>query len=131
MPATTPLIPPLHQQVTLPPPPPFTHQPAYTYPHLTCYRRYPVLQWQLRAARRGLQAVAVSRPWLQERVALARYTGLPLAQLEGDAFLGAASALFARSLRDMGHVLWWRDSSLPGIGEDQQGLGGEWGMTGV
>jgi hypothetical protein len=81
-----------------------------------------VLQWQLRAARRGLQAVAVSRPWLQERVALARYTGLPLAQLEGDAFLGAASALFARSLRDMGHVLWWRDSALPGIGEDHQGL---------
>ena len=42
----------------------------------------------------------------QDRVALAQYAQLPLGAFEEDWALGIADALFGRSLRAAGHLLW-------------------------
>ena len=51
----------------------------------------------------------------QGRVALARYAHLPLGALAPVWVLGTADALFARCLRDAGHLLWAEDASLPDV----------------
>lgn len=86
--------------------------------------RYPALQWQLRAARRALAAVAAAGPWLQECVALTRYAHVPLAGLGRDALMSIADVLMARRLREAGHVLWTVDPALPDLGRCTQYVGG-------
>ena len=51
----------------------------------------------------------------QERVALARYSHLPIGNIGPDWELAAADALYARCLRDAKHVLWTVDPSLPDV----------------
>lgn len=84
--------------------------------------RYPLLQWQLRAVRRALEAVAGSGPWLHERVALTRYAHVPLAGLGRDALMSIADVLMARRLREARHVLWAVDPALPDLGKPTLGL---------
>ena len=43
---------------------------------------------------------------LQDQAELARYCHLPLGNMTGDWMLATADALFARNLRDAGHLLW-------------------------
>lgn len=50
--------------------------------------RYPALQWQTRAARRALSRALEAGVVLSERVALARYAGVPLAHLAGEGCKG-------------------------------------------
>jgi len=83
---------------------------------VTLYR-YPALQWQLRAARRALAAVAAAGPWLRDRVGLTRYAHVPLAGLGRDGLMGIADVLMARRLREAGHVLWTADPALPDLGK--------------
>lgn len=78
--------------------------------------RYPALQWQQRAARRAVHRVAVAGGWLRERVALTRYAHVPLASLGGDPVMAIADILYARNLRDSGHLLWIKDHALPDPG---------------
>ena len=52
---------------------------------------------------------------LQEQVALARYSHLPVGNMAGDWVLNTADALFARCLRDADHLLWVNDPSLPDV----------------
>lgn len=90
--------------------------------------RYPALQWQLRAARRALGAVAAAGPWLRDRVGLTRYAHVPLAGLGRDALMSIADVLLSRRLREAGHVLWTADPALPDLGERERqgrdGIGG-------
>jgi hypothetical protein len=79
-------------------------------------RRYPALQWQLRAARRALNAVAGAGPWLRDRVGATRYANVPLAALGRDALMSIADVLMSRRLREAGHVLWAVDPALPDLG---------------
>lgn len=51
---------------------------------------------------------------------LARFAHLPLGALAADWVLGTADALFARCLREAGHLLWLEDATLP----DLAGKGG-------
>lgn len=78
--------------------------------------RYPALQWQLRAARRALNAVAGAGPWLRDRVGATRYANVPLAALGRDALMSIADVLMCRRLREAGHVLWAADPALPDLG---------------
>ncbi|WIA29248.1 hypothetical protein OEZ86_011756 [Tetradesmus obliquus] len=78
--------------------------------------KYPALQWQLRAARRALAAVAASGAWLRDRAALTRYAHVPLAGLGRDALMNIADVLMARRLREAKHVLWAADPALPDLG---------------
>lgn len=86
----------------------------YSCAWLLC--RYPALQWQLRAARRALAAVAAAGPWLRDRVGLTRYAHVPLAGLGRDGLMSIADVLMARRLREAGHVLWTADPALPDLG---------------
>ncbi|KAF8072990.1 POL2A [Scenedesmus sp. PABB004] len=79
-------------------------------------RAYPALQWQLRAARRALAALAAAGPWLRDRAALTRYAHVPLGALGRDALMSIADTLFARRLRAARHVLWAADPALPDLG---------------
>ena len=56
----------------------------------------------------------------QHRIELARFAHLPLGALAADWVIDTADALFARCLRDAGHVLWAEDATLP----DLAGKGG-------
>ena len=95
------------------------------YPALLVFR-YPALQWQVRAARRALQAVAVSGGWVREQAALTRYAHVPLGGLGPDPWLSIADVLYARNLRQANHVLWCKDPSLPELGEHLPKGGGGW-----
>lgn len=90
--------------------------PCVDIPHHSDDSRYPILQWQQRAARRALYRVAMAGGWLREKVALTRYAHVPLAHLGGDHNLAIADMLFARNLRDADHLLWCLDPSLPDLG---------------
>ena len=57
---------------------------------------------------------------LQQRIELARYAHLPVGMLADDWILGASDTLFARCLREAGHLLWAVDGKLP----DVSGQGG-------
>lgn len=81
-----------------------------------CTCRYPALQWQLRAARRALAAVAAAGPWLRDRAGATRYAHVPLAGLGKDALMGIADVLMLRRLREAGHVLWAADPALADLG---------------
>lgn len=52
---------------------------------------------------------------MQNQVELARYCHLPIGNMSGDWVLCTADAIFARCLRDAGHLLWITDPSLPDI----------------
>lgn len=81
-----------------------------------CFCRYPALQWQLRAARRAVAAVAAAGPWLRDRATATRYAHVPLAGLGKDALMSIADVLMLRRLREAGHVLWAADPALPDLG---------------
>lgn len=78
--------------------------------------RYPALQWQLRAARRAVNAVAAAGPWLRDRAGTTRYAHVPLAGLGKDALMSIADVLMMRRLREAGHVLWAADPALADLG---------------
>ena len=52
---------------------------------------------------------------MQERAALARYSHLPIGNMGADWVLSTADALFARRLRNAGHLLWVSDPTLPDV----------------
>ena len=58
--------------------------------------RYPVLQWQARAARRAAGRLAQAGGWLRERAVLCRYAHVPLSNLGGDSAVAVADVLMAR-----------------------------------
>lgn len=73
----------------------------------------PALGWQLPAARGAVQQLLGAGSWLRARVAAAQYAHLPLASIGADWILDAADALYARQLREAGHLLWAADPSQP------------------
>ena len=61
--------------------------------------------------------ITISWCWyhMQGQASLARYCHLPIGNMTGDWILSTADAIYARCLRDAGHLLWMSDSSLPDI----------------
>ena len=70
---------------------------------------YPALGWQLPAARAAAARLLSAPGWLAVRLQAARYAHLPLASIGADWVVDACDALFARQLRDAGHLLWGAD----------------------
>lgn len=52
---------------------------------------------------------------MQGQAELARYSHLPIGNMTGDWVLSTADTIYARCLRDAGHVLWMTDPSLPDV----------------
>jgi DNA polymerase epsilon subunit 1 len=78
---------------------------------------YPALGWQMPAARAAAYGAAVAGPWLEQRANAAAYAHLPLASVPEDWEVGACDALFARQLRDAGHLLWTADARRAGLAD--------------
>lgn len=77
---------------------------------------YPALSWQLPAARAAARRMVAAPAWLAARLQAARYAHLPLASIGEDWVVDACDALFARQLRDAGHLLWAADPAQPDPG---------------
>ena len=61
---------------------------------------------------------------VQNQAELARYCHLPIGNMSGDWVLSTADAIYARCLRDAGHLLWIADPALPDVAvrsEDGEG----------
>jgi len=54
--------------------------------------------------------------WLEDRINLARYTFIPLCNIESDAPLFIIDTLFARSLTMNKHLVWYSDTTQPDLG---------------
>ncbi|EFN52544.1 hypothetical protein CHLNCDRAFT_26745 [Chlorella variabilis] len=82
----------------------------------------PALGWQLPAARAAVAQLLAAGEWLQARMLLASacpplhgYAHLPLSTIGPDWIIDASDALFARQLREAGHLLWVCDPSQPDL----------------
>lgn len=52
---------------------------------------------------------------LQDQAEMARYVRLPLGNFGSDCWTQGADVLFARALREAGHLLWATDDALPDV----------------
>ena len=64
---------------------------------------------------------------MQVQAEIARYCQVPLSHLGADWVLDAADAMYARFLREAGHLLWISDPSLPDVASkgDDSSIPGE------
>ena len=98
--------------------PPLADLPCATMPHedASSTSAYPALAWQLPAARAAIRHMLAAGGWLSMRLQAAQYAHLPLASIGADWVLDAFDALYARQLRDAGHLLWTADETQPDLG---------------
>lgn len=77
---------------------------------------YPALGWQMPAAKSAARRLLAAGGWLTMRLQAAQYAHLPLSSIGADWVIDACDALFARQLRDAGHLLWTVDATQPELG---------------
>ncbi|KAD4583994.1 hypothetical protein E3N88_21595 [Mikania micrantha] len=93
--------------------------PCVNIPSRDC--KYQALGWQIVAAKFGMHRCATSSRWLNERIALSRYSHVPLGNIEQDWRIHTADVFFARALRDREQVmLWISDNGNPDFGVDNE-----------
>ncbi|RKP39877.1 DNA polymerase epsilon catalytic subunit A [Dimargaris cristalligena] len=90
--------------------------PYLTMPYHKNDRQLPALDWQRYAARRMLGHFLNVSQWVQERIALARYSDTPVGNIEADPALFLADLFFARKLANQNVVLWWSPTRKPDLG---------------
>ncbi|GAB4815178.1 hypothetical protein N2152v2_002224 [Parachlorella kessleri] len=76
---------------------------------------FPALGWQMQQTRAVLQQLVIMPQWLQARIQAAQYAHLPLCSFGADWVLDTCDALYARQLREAGHLLWAADPSQPDL----------------
>ena len=76
---------------------------------------YPALGWQLPAVSQATHRILGAGSWLLGRLQAAQYSHLPLSAFGSDWVIDACDALYARQLRDAGHLLWAQDHGQPDI----------------
>jgi len=81
---------------------------------------YPALNWQIFASKNLAQRFCELGEWLAERLNFARMAGLPVCNIEQDAFKYVIDMLFAKKLYLSNYVLWYCQNGGPDLGE--QGL---------
>lgn len=68
--------------------------------------RLPAVGWQVGALKTAIRRLMTAPTWMEARLQAARYARLPLASIGKDWVVDAFDALFARQLKDTGHLLW-------------------------
>lgn len=76
----------------------------------------PALGWQVIAARRMVSHLLNLNGWLHERLELARYSDVPIGNLENDYSIFLSDLFFARRLSRNDSVLWFSYSNKPDLG---------------
>jgi len=77
---------------------------------------HPALGWQVPAVRGAVRRLLTVGGWLSVRLQAAQYAHLPLSSIGADWVIDACDALYARQLRDAGHLLWAVDPMQPKLG---------------
>ena len=77
---------------------------------------YPALNWQVFAAKNLAQRFMELDEWLGERLNFAKMAGLPLCNIDLDAYRYVIDMLFAKKLYLANHVLWFSNSGVPDLG---------------
>ncbi|KAL8140374.1 hypothetical protein V2J09_006395 [Rumex salicifolius] len=90
--------------------------PCVEIPPNTRDSQYQALGWQIVAAKISMQRCAASTQWLHERIALSRYTHVPLGNFELDWLIYTIDIFFSRALHDQQQILWISDDGNPDLG---------------
>ena len=90
--------------------------PVVSVPSNPSDAQMPALGWQVAAAKTSVQRAAAHQEWLAQRVAISRYSHVPLGNLKHDWCLHVADTFFARALRDNGQLLWTGVAGAPDLG---------------
>ncbi|KAK1431332.1 hypothetical protein QVD17_07789 [Tagetes erecta] len=80
--------------------------------------QYQALGWQIVAAKIGMRRCVASSRWLNEKIALSRYSHVPVGNIELDWRIHTADVFLARVLRDQKQMLWISDNGIPDLGGD-------------
>lgn len=82
---------------------------------------FPPLNWQMTAFKTMVERMCELGDMLVSMITLARYSMIPVGNLEQDCSISAIDNLYARSLSINKHVLWYSNLGLPDLGghEDQ------------
>lgn len=81
---------------------------------------YPALDW-IRVACKNMTTRFTDMPeWLKERINFARYSYIPVCNLEGDAPIFIIDTLYSRSLVLNKHLLWYSETSKPDLGGHEE-----------
>eukprot|EP01022_Parablepharisma_sp_SALTPOND_P011850 TRINITY_DN1509_c0_g2_i1.p1 TRINITY_DN1509_c0_g2~~TRINITY_DN1509_c0_g2_i1.p1 ORF type:complete len:2157 (+),score=297.67 TRINITY_DN1509_c0_g2_i1:3876-10346(+) len=77
---------------------------------------YPALNWQVFAAKNLAHRFVELEEWLAERLNFAKMAGLPVCNIEQDAFKYVIDMLFAKKLYLSNYVLWYAANGGPDLG---------------
>ena len=96
---------------------------------MPCSKRskpFQALAWQTNATKRMLAQFLTVGGWVTEQIALARYSDIPLCNIEQDSPVFVTDIVLARRLQRHDMLLWWSPSSKPDLGgrEDDENLSG-------
>lgn len=79
-------------------------------------QNYPPLNWQIFAAQNIGKRFLEMEEWLAERVNFSKTAGLPVCNIESDAFKYLIDMLFAKKLYLTNYVLWYSNTGMPDLG---------------
>jgi hypothetical protein len=77
---------------------------------------FPALDWVRYAVRNMTSRFTEVGIWLNEKIDFSRYTVIPLCNLEADSQSFVIDTLYARSLYQNKHLLWYSEGHLPDLG---------------
>ena len=80
---------------------------------------YPALNWQILGAKNLTARFIETEEWLAERINFAKMAGLPICNIEQDAFKYLIDILFAKKLKLSNNVLWYSESGGPDLGDQR------------
>jgi DNA polymerase epsilon subunit 1 len=77
---------------------------------------YPALDWVRYAVKNMTARFTEVGVWLNQKIDFSRYTVIPICNLEDDSQSFVIDTLYARSLHQSKHLLWYSESSSPDLG---------------
>eukprot|EP00347_Sterkiella_histriomuscorum_P016015 403354822 len=94
---------------------------ANEFPCMKCQQvetdqEYPALDWIRFACKNMSIRFTEINDWVRDKINFARYSFVPVCNLDGDSSLFIIDTLYARNLSQNRHILWYSDTSKPDLG---------------
>lgn len=90
--------------------------PCVAIPSRKVDNMYPALAWQRMAGRRLVSSFLEARDWLVDRLNFARYSNVPLGNIESDSVSFLSDLFYARALERNDVVQWYSSTERPDLG---------------
>lgn len=94
--------------------------PRVSIPANASDNEYPVLNWEYYSTKTLAHRYSGVDVYWNQTVQLARYSNIPIGNLDGDLTLLASDVFFARQLKEAYHLLWVSQSNLPDLGGSEE-----------